>query len=135
MQKDCRVKLPNDHKSRSSNNKKRDISTVRCSKCNQLGHYANKYPNASKSSVNQVKKVTFESAHVTKEGDESCKQCTEIVGNISKFQNNFCFKFQNSFVRGHSTRTTAGNELTLFKTYSMPNECVTSVMNESFNKN
>ena len=68
MKKDCRVKLPNDHKSSSTNNKKRDISTVRCFKCNQLGHYANKCLNVSKPSANQAKKVTFESAHVAKEG-------------------------------------------------------------------
>ena len=65
--KDCRVKLPSE---KVATGKKRDISTVRCFKCNQLGHYVNKCPNVLQLRANQVKKITFEFAHVSKEGDE-----------------------------------------------------------------
>ena len=97
VKKDCRVKLPPGFKlnPNDNSNAKRDISKVRCFKCNQLGHYANKCPNSATQSANEAKKVTFESAHVAKEGDESCKVCTESYGNISNYGNNFDFKFQN----------------------------------------
>ena len=36
-----------------------------------MGHYANECPNRNKG--NGKANVTFESAHVAKEGDESCK--------------------------------------------------------------
>lgn len=97
VKRDCRVKLPPGFKlnSNDTSNTKRDISKVRCFKCGQLGLFAYKCPNSATQSTNEAKKVTFESTHVAKEGDESCKVCTESYGNISNYGNNFDFKFQN----------------------------------------
>ena len=95
--KDCRVNLSKQQSNDSQ--KKKDLSKIKCFKCGQLGHYANKCNNTN-DEANTVKKVTFESAHIAKEGDESCKVCSEIQQtgtNRDKiiFQNNFRFKFQN----------------------------------------
>ena len=71
---------------------KRDLSKIKCFKCGRLGHYANKCPLIKKS--NDGANVTIESAHVAKEGEESCKVCIESFGNSSNFdsKNNFDFK-------------------------------------------
>ena len=104
--KDCRVKLSN-KSSESNGQTKKDLSKVKCFKCGQMGHFANKCSNQS-ANASVEKKVTIESAHIAKEGEESCKLCGELgpskcIKKNFDFENNFRFKFQNS----HAV-TTAG---------------------------
>ena len=98
MVKDCRVKLPSKSENDDKQNKK-DMSKIKCFKCGQTGHYANKCSNQP-ANANVAAKVTFESAHIAKEGDESCKICHELLYEEPsqldfEIENNFCFKFQN----------------------------------------
>ena len=54
---------------------KKDLSHIICNICKKKGHYANKCPDRSNQNK---KKVTFESAHLTREGEESCKLTHEL---------------------------------------------------------
>ena len=60
--------------------KKLDMSKIICYLCNEPGHFANQCPNRNK----DKKKVTFESAHVTKQEDEACRTALEFFNNLSK---------------------------------------------------
>jgi hypothetical protein len=57
-----------------TNYQKRDLANITCHLCRKKGHYANKCPQRKKfNNDNENKKaVTFESAHLTQTGEESC---------------------------------------------------------------